>query len=147
MFIRKVLNNDLGTTVFIVTQYTEEAELLSDKVGIMVDGRMLAVGRLEDFRSRFQDSYKVVEVKISDFKPALADLIKNIGDVRDVSLKPVDSILGSYLIRIYTNEPASVSEEVVRLSGALKCVIEYLKTVRPSLEEIFIELVRGGNNG
>ena len=36
--------NDEGTTVFLTTQYLEEADQLADRVGIIDDGRMAAEG-------------------------------------------------------------------------------------------------------
>ena len=36
--------NDEGTTVFLTTQYLEEADQLADRVGIIDDGKMAAEG-------------------------------------------------------------------------------------------------------
>ncbi len=38
-------------TVILTTHYMEEAEALSDRVGIMKDGRLLAVGTVEELKS------------------------------------------------------------------------------------------------
>ena len=37
--------NDDGTTVFLTTQYLEEADQLADRVGIIDDGRIVARAR------------------------------------------------------------------------------------------------------
>ena len=41
---RCAASNDEGTTVFLTTQYLEEADQLADRVGIIDDGRMAAKG-------------------------------------------------------------------------------------------------------
>jgi len=38
------LNRDLGVTVFLTTQYLEEADELADRVGILNEGRLVAEG-------------------------------------------------------------------------------------------------------
>jgi ABC-2 type transport system ATP-binding protein len=45
------LNND-GTTVFLTTHYIEEAEALCHRVGIVNQGRLIALGRPDDLRQK-----------------------------------------------------------------------------------------------
>jgi ABC-2 type transport system ATP-binding protein len=44
------LNRDLGMTIFLTTQYLEEADELADRVGIIDRGRMVAEGRPADLK-------------------------------------------------------------------------------------------------
>ena len=49
-------------TVVLTTHYMEEAEALSDRIGIMKDGRLLAVGTVEELNARtganrFEDTF------------------------------------------------------------------------------------------
>ena len=49
-------------TVILTTHYLEEAEALSDRVGIMKDGRLLALGTPEELKrqagcDRFEDAF------------------------------------------------------------------------------------------
>jgi len=44
------LNDDLGMTVFLTTQYLEEADELADRVGIINHGRLAAEGRPADLK-------------------------------------------------------------------------------------------------
>jgi len=50
------------TTVVLTTHYMEEAEALSDRVGIMADGRLIFCGTVEDIKTeaqtdRFEDAF------------------------------------------------------------------------------------------
>lgn len=40
------------TTIILTTHYMEEAEALSDRIGIMAEGRLLAVGTAEELKSK-----------------------------------------------------------------------------------------------
>jgi ABC-2 type transport system ATP-binding protein len=50
------------TTIILTTHYMEEAETLSDRIGIMKNGRMLALGRTDELMAmtnarRFEDAF------------------------------------------------------------------------------------------
>ena len=54
--IRKAVSR--GATVILSTHYIEEAEHLSDRIGIISEGRMIALGTLEELLSRLPKSYR-----------------------------------------------------------------------------------------
>ncbi|MAS38049.1 MAG: export ABC transporter ATP-binding protein [Anaerolineaceae bacterium] len=49
--IRELAHN--GTTVFLTTQYLEEAEQLADRIAILHEGKIIANGTLEDLKRMF----------------------------------------------------------------------------------------------
>jgi ABC-type multidrug transport system ATPase subunit len=55
--IRRAVNT--GTTVILSTHYLEEAERLSDRVGFIANGRLIAFGRLDELLTRMDRSYRV----------------------------------------------------------------------------------------
>lgn len=59
-----------GTTVVLTTHYMEEAEALSDRIGIMKDGRLLAVGTVEELK---------VMAGRDDFESAFVAIVKEGG--------------------------------------------------------------------
>jgi ABC-2 type transport system ATP-binding protein len=48
-----------GTTIIFSTHYLEEAEALSDRIDIIVGGRIVKSGTLNDFRNETEDRYKL----------------------------------------------------------------------------------------
>lgn len=48
-----------GATVILSTHYMEEAERLSDRIGIMAQGRLVAFGTLEELYARLERSYRL----------------------------------------------------------------------------------------
>ncbi len=49
------LNREAGTTVFLTTQYLEEADQLADRVGIIDDGRLVAEGTPRALKAELGD--------------------------------------------------------------------------------------------
>ncbi len=56
-------------TIVLTTHYMEEAETLSDRVGIMKDGRLLAVGTVEELMRKAQ---------ANDFETAFVSIVKEV---------------------------------------------------------------------
>src|SRR5215204_1556759 len=54
--------NDDGTTVFLTTQYLEEAEQLADRVGIIAKGRLVAEGTPDALKARVGEPLLHVEL-------------------------------------------------------------------------------------
>lgn len=55
------------TTIVLTTHYMEEAEVLSDRIGIMKDGNLLAVGTAEELKKK---------TGASDFESAFISVVK-----------------------------------------------------------------------
>jgi ABC-2 type transport system ATP-binding protein len=48
-----------GTTVILSTHYMEEAERLSDRIGVIAAGRLIAFGTLDELLARVERSYRL----------------------------------------------------------------------------------------
>lgn len=64
-------------TIILTTHYMEEAEALSDRIGVMKSGRLLAVGTAEELKR---------ETGARDFETAFVAIVKNV-EVKDASTK------------------------------------------------------------
>jgi len=54
-------------TIILTTHYMEEAEALSDRIGIMRSGRLLAVGTVEELKQK---------ANAKDFETAFVSIVK-----------------------------------------------------------------------
>ena len=52
-------HRDAGSTILITTHYMEEAEALCDRVGIILDGKLLTVDTVNNLRSAYGYDYKI----------------------------------------------------------------------------------------
>lgn len=63
-----------GTTVFLTTQYLEEAEQLADRIAILHDGRIIANGTLADLKKLFPPA----KVEYVEKQPTLEEIFLGI---------------------------------------------------------------------
>jgi ABC-2 type transport system ATP-binding protein len=61
---------DSGTTVFLTTQYLEEAEQLADRIAILYEGKIIANGTLADLKRLFPP----VKVEYVEKQPTLEEI-------------------------------------------------------------------------
>ncbi len=66
--VRELANN--GTTVFLTTQYLDEAEQLADRIAILHEGRIIANGTLADLKKLFPPT----KVEYIEKQPSLEDI-------------------------------------------------------------------------
>ena len=65
---------DSGTTVFLTTQYLEEAEQLADEIAILHEGRIIASGTLADLKKLFPPA----KVEYIEKQPSLEEIFLSI---------------------------------------------------------------------
>src|SRR5262245_37018497 len=122
-------------TILITTHYIEEAERLCDRVAIIDEGRIVAMGTPEDIRSRTLGQARV-EVRCEAPLPAAA--AANIPRWPDADRPAVSD--GRRTVTVRTKKPARTLVELVRWVDQLGIELEDVHLKRPSLEDVFIEL-------
>ena len=127
----RALNSELGTTIFLTTQYLEEADELAGRVGIINDGLIVGEGTPDELKRSV--GADVIQVRLdSDDEPAVAALTA-LPEVNNVERGPK-----SLLVSV-SNGAASVSPVAVALDGIGASVAE-LTLRTPTLDDVFLEL-------
>jgi len=127
--------NREGGTVFLSTHNMEEANTLCHRVAIINRGRIVTVDTPENLRARITELQRV-EV-VFDKHVELRELLK----IRAVRR----ALLAGCRVRIYTPNPPEVIESIVDFARERSLRILSLNTAAPSLEDVFLELVKGGS--
>ena len=121
--------NDEGTTVFLTTQYLEEADQLADRVGIIDEGRLVAEGTPAALKAQIGNPTLTV---------ALADVAR--ADDAAAALGPLGARLpaagGSVAVRL-ADARGGLPEAVRRLDAA-GVAAEGLELTQPSLDDVFL---------
>src|SRR5215218_1268395 len=73
--------NDEGTTVFLTTQYLEEAEQLADRVGIIASGRLVAEGTPSALKARVGQPTLHVELVDAEDAGRAHDALAPLGEL------------------------------------------------------------------
>ena len=127
----RALNTELGTTIFLTTQYLEEADELADRVGIINDGKIVGEGTPDELKRSV--GADVIQVRLdSDDGPAVAAL-EALGEVDKVEQGPK-----SLLVSV-SNGAAAVSPVAVALDG-IGAEVSELTLRTPTLDDVFLEL-------
>jgi ABC-2 type transport system ATP-binding protein len=121
--------NDEGTTVFLTTQYLEEADQLADNVGIIDGGRIVAEGTPESLKAEIGNPH--IQLQLAEGSIAEAEEVcGRIGKL----LPPNDA--RTVLVEV-ENGAADIPRTVRALDEA-GIGVESLELVRPTLDDVFV---------
>ena len=125
------LNDELGMTIFLTTQYLEEADELADRVGIINAGQLVAEGTPADLKRSIGEDVIIARVE-GDAEAALR-AVKDLPGVTSAELH------GEELTVAAPDGAAIVSPVAVALSGGgVKVKDLTLRTT--TLDDVFLEL-------
>ena len=99
-----------GTTVILSTHYMEEAEHLSDRIGVIASGRLIAFGTLDELLARVDRSYRL----------SYRDPIDPLSDLRIrycASFAEAQQHITRELLSEYSIARASLEDVYFRLTG------------------------------
>jgi ABC-2 type transport system ATP-binding protein len=125
------LNDQLGMTIFLTTQYLEEADSLADRVGIIDHGRLVA-----------EDTPEALKRQVG--KDVIVARIEGDLDVAKTAAKAADGVSeieihGDELTIATDDGAATISPVAVALDGCDVRVKE-LTLRTPTLDDVFLEL-------
>ena len=122
-----------GVTILLTTQYLEEADLLSDSIVVMNEGRVIASGTAEDLKRHVGLGYCTV----SPVNPA--DLSKIFAVVAD--LKGAEADYEANTVSVLAPDGVATLGEVFRRVDRLGVELADITLRRPSLDEAFLHLM------
>ena len=123
------LSRDDGVTVFLTTQYLEEADVLADRVGIIDHGRIVAEGTPASLKAEIgRPTVDAVPADPAD-REAVAQILERFGERTAASPKGA-------AVRLVHGE-----EDLADISRALDSEglhVEHLQLHAPSLDDVFL---------
>ncbi len=118
---------DLGTTVFLTTHYMDEAQVLADRVAVMRDGKVAALGTSAELQALRGD----VEIRFV-LPPGLAlDALPQLS-------KP--TLLTGGEVRVETTAPTADLAVLCTWAEGRGLELEGLTVERPTLEDVFLAI-------
>jgi ABC-2 type transport system ATP-binding protein len=120
--------NDNGTTVFLTTQYLEEADQLANRIGIIANGAMAAEDTPAALKANVGSAHLELRLAEGDAQRA-REVVKRFGDC----LKAENDSVAVSL----RNGVADVAPIVVALAEA-GLIVESLEVVEPTLDDVFL---------
>jgi ABC-2 type transport system ATP-binding protein len=123
------LAHDEGMTVFLTTQYLEEADVLADRVGIIDFGKIVAEGTPAQLKAEIGSPSVEVTPCASDVGDRLAELLSGFGE-------PRLNGRGSVTVQLPGGETQLA--EIVRVLDRADLKVETLQLHQPSLDDVFL---------
>jgi ABC-2 type transport system ATP-binding protein len=123
------LAKEEGVTVFLTTQYLEEADVLADRVGIIDHGRIVAEGTPIELKAEIgRPTVEAVPAEPED-RARLADLLQRFGEPAGVSPNGVAVRLASGIEDL---------ADIVRALDSDGLRVAHLQLHAPSLDDVFL---------
>lgn len=127
------LNTTRGITVFLTTQYMEEADRLCDEIAIMDAGKIVASGKPAELKASIGRDVVTVgiedDTRLEEAKQLLAQLDAS-ADVREV---------GGRLV-VYLSDGAQAVPRIVVLLSDAGLRVEEVTLAQPTLDDVFLRI-------
>jgi ABC-2 type transport system ATP-binding protein len=123
--------NDAGTTVFLTTQYLEEADRLCDRLAIIDAGEIVAEGTPERLKAEMGDD--VVTLALNGADPAATEAaMDGLPGLERIVAEPEQ-------LALYVEDGAGSIAEIVRRLDRAGITVGAIGTSRPSLDDVFLQ--------
>ena len=131
--LRQIISefSDSGVTVFLTTHYIEEAGELCNRIALIVKGKIIEVESPEFLRGRIQD-VPLLKIRLKDGGRL------NLSDLEGVPAEDIQ--LFSDSVSILTKDVHESLTAFTRLAEEKGVIIQDVQTIKPSLEDAFIQL-------
>lgn len=116
-----------GKTILLATHYMEEAEALADRIAIMNEGKVVAVGTADELKALIGEE-SVIQVE---------GILKGVEGIREVFPRLIEK---SGTLRIHVRNSKEALPKIVELLISAGSEIKAIKVEEPTLEDVFLKL-------
>jgi ABC-2 type transport system ATP-binding protein len=124
--------HDEGTTVFLTTQYLEEAEQLADRVGIIARGNLVAEGTPESLKARVGEPTVHVEISGREGAGRAREALAAHGAVEPPSEREPTRVA------VRTGLGRAAIAPIVRALDEAGVAVEFVEVETPTLDDVFV---------
>jgi ABC-2 type transport system ATP-binding protein len=125
------LNREHGTTVFLTTQYLEEADQLAGRIAIIDSGRIVKDGQPAALKASVGAPTLAISVDPAHFERARDELCARFGSERPAP-RPGELAIG-------LEGGAQQMTAVVRVLDEIGARVEHIELMQPTLDDVFAE--------
>lgn len=127
-----------GHTVLLTTHYMEEADQLSDRIGVIDQGKVIALDTPDNLKRQINQQ-DAIKLEVSGWHPEYADRLRQLPAVQNVLARHLgDDSLWEVSVHA-ANSRALLPGLIEALSGNGTRLVN-LNIVPPTLEDVFIHL-------
>ena len=125
------INKEEGTTIFLTTQYLEEADKLCKRLAIIDYGKIVATGSPQELKHEIgADSIRIGLENCDRDRESAKSLVKTMTGVKEI----IDS---EECINVYAQDAAGLIADIVRALDSSDIRITSVTFSQPSLDDVF----------
>jgi ABC-2 type transport system ATP-binding protein len=126
--------NDDGVTVFLTTQYLEEADELAHRLAIIDHGKIVAEGTPQELKGQIGGDAITVTLPSSESDERVQQVSALLGEFAGVG----DVAVVDHSVTMYVADGGSRIAEVVRTLDAAAIPVARFELAEPTLDEVFL---------
>ncbi len=132
-----------GHTILLTTHYMEEADQLSDRIGIIDQGKIIALDTPERLKERIEQK-DVIRLEIAGWHTDLGEKIQSIPGIEKLVARQMEGERGStdslYEVSLHAASSRAVLPGVIDKINYNGTRLVNMNILKPSLEDVFINL-------
>jgi len=127
-----------GHTILLTTHYMEEADQLSDRIGIIDQGKIIALDTSAALKRRIGQK-DAIRLEVAGWQPEMAAAMQQLPGVEGLVSRHLgtDSL---WEINLHADDSRSILPGVIERLGQGGSRVVNLNVAKPSLEDVFIHL-------
>ena len=127
-----------GHTILLTTHYMEEADQLSDRIGIIDQGKIIALDTPAGLKQRINQN-EIVRLEVAGWYERMAEQVRQMPGVENLTTRKLE---GESLWEVSLQSPNSraVLPGLVETINHNGTSLVNMNIVKPSLEDVFIQL-------
>ncbi|MCY8474542.1 ABC transporter ATP-binding protein [Bacillus sp. FSL L8-0222] len=126
--------NETGMTVIYTSHYMEEVEYLCDRIGIIDQGEMIAIGTKNDLCSRLGGD-TIIQMTVSGADEGFLSAVRSLANVNDVTVNESE-----LKIEVAAAHHEKVVTSLLAEAAAHQTNLLSLQVQEPNLERLFLNL-------
>ncbi|BAJ62269.1 daunorubicin resistance protein DrrA family ABC transporter ATP-binding protein [Anaerolinea thermophila] len=127
-----------GHTILLTTHYMEEADQLSDRIGIIDQGKIIALDTPAALKQRIRQQ-DVIKMEVAGWKPEMTGAIQSLPGIRQMVTRFLEQD-GIWEIHLQTENSRAVLPHLIERVNTNGTHLVNLNIVAPTLEDVFIHL-------
>jgi ABC-2 type transport system ATP-binding protein len=135
------LKEQEGMAILYTTHLMEEAEELSDRVGIIDHGKLIAVGTQQELTAGVNQFDRLeLELSETDIPESFVSALQAVSGVQEVQLEEAQPESGSRQLTLLVQGGRTILPKLVTLSEQSGRPLAGVRVTEPDLESVFLQL-------
>src|SRR5690606_28289981 len=127
-----------GHTILLTTHYMEEADQLSDRIGIIDTGTVIALDTPAGLK-RHIDQSEVIRLEVLGWQDYVGDKLRALSEIHSLVASKQDEG-GLREVNLHANDGRAALPRIGEHNGGNGTRLVNMNSVKPSPEDVFIQL-------